>query len=116
MLVLLPVAVGTGSGFATGSAAGGSGGGTGNGLLDVAVGILAAGGTGGGTDAGLLDVAVGGSLTGGPTGARRVTDFCGMTDDALGLTMMIGSGEAALAGAAMVAATPTTASAPRTRL
>ena len=86
-VLLVPVAVGTGSGFEKGSAAGGSG----AGLLDVAVGTLAAGGTGGGTGAGLLDVAVGGSLTGGPTGTRRATDFCGFTDDALGFSMMIGS-------------------------
>jgi hypothetical protein len=108
---LVPVA-GTGSGFEKGSAAGGSG----AGLLDVAIGGLAAGGILGGTGAGLLDVAAGGSLVGGPTGTRRFTDFCGVSADALGLTMMIGRGEAALAGAAMVAATPTTASAPRTRL
>jgi len=110
VLGFVPVAVGTGSGFAAGSAAGGSG----AGLLDVARG-LNAGGIRGGTGAGLLDVAVGGTLTGGPTGARRVTDACGLTVDGLGLTV-IGRGEAALAGAAMVAATPTTASAPRTRL
>jgi len=91
VLGFVPVAVGAGSGFAGGSAAGGSG-------------------------AGLLDVAVGRTLTGGPTGARRVTDVCGLTVDGLGLTVMIGRGEAALAGAAMVAATPTTANAPRTRL
>ena len=111
VLGFVPVAVGTGSGFAGGSVVGGSG----AGLLDVASG-LNAGGIRGGTGAGLLDVAVGGTLTGGPTGARRVTDVCGLTVDGLGLTVMIGRGEAALAGAAMVAATPTTASAPRTRL
>src|SRR6188472_3041585 len=108
VLGLMPVAVGTGS-FASGSVAGGSG----TGLVEVAVGTLAAGGTGGGTGSLTGEVDRLGTATeiGGPIGPGFLTAFRGLaTTFGVSLAPMIGRGEAALAGAAIVAATPTVAS------